>query len=226
MNIDGISEQTANQFYEQLSLRTVADIYSITKSQLLSLDKFKDKKADNILNAIEKSKNVPLDKFIFSLGILNVGKKTARDLAKVFGTLENLKNASKEKLLNIRDIGDVVCESILQFFSNTQNIEEIDSLLANGVVVQEKEVQTVPDNLFNNKTCVLTGTLEKLDRNKATEILLQLGAKVSGSVSSKTDFVIFGESSGSKLDKANSLGVKTMDETEFYSQLEQIGVKL
>ena len=218
MNIEGVSEQTALQFYDNLNLRTVADIYSLTKEQLISLDKFKDKKAQNIINAIQKSKNVSLDKFIFSLGILNVGKKTALDLAKHFKTLKNLRNAKKEELLEINDVGEVVADSIIQFFATEQNNDIISLLLNSGVSVQEQNnINSV--GVFTNKICVLTGTLSKYTREEATVLIQNMGGSVSSSVSKNTDFVIYGENAGSKLGKAQQLGVKTIAESEFYDLL-------
>ena len=226
MNIEGISEQTAQQFYSQLNVRTVADLYKITKEQLLELAGFKDKKADNIISAIEKSKSVSLDKFIYSLGILNVGKKTARDLAKKFETLNNFLNAQAEQLIQIKDVGEIVCESIVQFNQSAQNIQLICAILNAGVTIQNSNQQSVKQSMFTNKVCVLTGTLEKLDRNKATEIIMSLGGQCTNSVSKNTDFVICGENAGSKLAKAKQLNVSVISEQDFYNILDNIGVNI
>lgn len=220
MNIDGISDKTIDLFYDKLSLRSVADLYDLTYDDLIKLDSFKEKKTQNILNNIEKSKNVTLSKFIYAIGILNVGKKTARDLAKEFKSLENLKNATSEDLIKIKDIGEIVANSILDYFKNEKNIVLINKILEKGVKIEEiKENSIQQDNFFNNKTIVLTGTLKNFKREELTEILLSLGASVTSSVSKNTDLVVVGEDAGSKLDKATKLGIKTMNEEELLEKL-------
>ncbi len=220
MNIDGISDKTIDLFYDKLSLRSVADLYDLTYDDLIKLDSFKEKKTQNILNNIEKSKNVTLSKFIYAIGILNVGKKTARDLAKEFKSLENLKNATSEDLIKIKDIGEIVANSILDYFKNEKNIVLINKILEKGVKIEEiKENNIQQDNFFNNKTIVLTGALKNFKREELTEILLSLGASVTSSVSKNTDLVVVGEDAGSKLDKATKLGIKTMNEEELLEKL-------
>ena len=219
MNIDGISDKTINLFYDKLNLRSVADLYDLTYDDLIKLESFKEKKTQNILTNIEKSKQVPLSKFIFAIGILNVGKKTARDLAKKFGTLENLKNATFDELIQIEDIGEVVANSILDYFKNEKNIVLINQILEKGVNIENQKVTQIEDNFFKNKTIVLTGSLQNFKREELTEILTSLGANVSGSVSKKTDLVIVGSDAGSKLEKAKQLDIKIMTEQELLEKL-------
>lgn len=170
---------------------------------------------------IKKLKNVKLNNFIFALGISNVGKKTALDIANKFKTLENLQNAELEDIVNIRDVGDVVGKSIFEYFKSPENINEIKNLFEKGVKIEEtKEIST--NSMFSGKTVVLTGSLSEFSRHEATEILQKLGANVSSSVSKNTDYVIVGENAGSKLEKANSLGIKTLSEKEFKEILENV----
>lgn len=219
LNIDGISDKTIDLFYDKLNLRSVADLYDLKYDDLIVLEKFKDKKTNNILNSIEKSKNVSLSKFIFAIGILNVGKKTARDLANKFKTLENLKNATNEDLIEIKDIGEIVANSIIEYFKNEKNIILINKILEKGVKIEELSVKEVKDNFFKDKTIVLTGTLINFKRQELTEILLNLGAKVTESVSKNTDLVVAGIDAGSKLTKAQQLNIKVMNEQELIEML-------
>ncbi len=215
MNIEGFSEKTASLLYDKLGLRTLADLYDITKDQLLTLDGFKDKKADNIISSIEKSKHVSLDRFLFSLGIMEVGSKTAKDLAKNFKSLENIKNASIEQLCAVEDIGGVIAENIVQFFKDEDNLREIELLIEKGVNVgQEKEVQ-ITESYLTGKKVVLTGSLTSFTRAEAEAIIESHGGKCASSVSKNTDLVIVGEDAGSKYDKAVALGVKVINEDEF-----------
>lgn len=213
MNIEGISDKTVDLFYEKLNLRSIADLYDLTYNQILELESFKEKKTNNILNAIENSKKVSLSKFIYAIGILNVGKKTARDLAHKFKTFENFKNATFEDLVEIKDIGDVVANSILEYFKNEKNLKLIEDIFSKGVIVQDENTNTNTSK-FSGKTIVLTGTLNNFKRDELTEILSNLGANVTSSVSAKTDLVICGENAGSKLEKAQKLNVKVVYEEE------------
>lgn len=218
MNIEGFSEKTAEQFFEKLGIKSIADLYRIKKEDLLTLEKFGEKKAQNILDAIEKSKNCDLPSFIFALGIPNVGKKTARDLAKKFKVLENIQNADFDALISIQDIGDIVAQSVLEFFKKETIINSINELINLGVKPHYEAEEAAP-NPFVNKTVVVTGSLKEYSRVEIKEKLESLGAKVSGSVSKKTDFVLAGEDPGSKYDKALELGVKILSEEEFSSML-------
>lgn len=218
MNIEGFSEKTAEQLFEKLDLKSISDLYRLRKEDLLTLEKFGEKKAQNLLDAIEKSKTCELDSFIYALSIPNVGKKTATDLAKRFKTLENLMNATFEELVSVQDVGDIVAESVLEFFRDEKIQNSIRELLQLGVLPHYEEMH-VAENPFNGKTMVVTGTLERYGRIEIREKLEALGAKVAGSVSKKTDFLLAGRDAGSKYDKAVELGVKIIDETEFESML-------
>lgn len=218
MNIEGFSEKTAEQLFEKLDIRSISDLYRLTYEELLTLDKFGDKKANNLLNAIEKSKNCSLEAFVYSLNIPNVGAKTAKDLVKQFKALENIKNATFEELIRVSDIGDIVANSIINFFKEERILNIIDDMLNVGVtpVYEEKNVTS---NEFEGKTVVVTGILENYSRTQIKEKLESLGAKVSGSVSKKTDYVIVGEDAGSKYEKAKSLGLNILSEEEFEEKL-------
>ena len=218
MNIEGLSEQTIKQLYDKLGVKYLHDLYHLTKEQLLSLDKVKDKKAQNILDALQKSKKASFSSFLFSLGILFVGAKGAKDLAKAFGSLPSLMNATYEQLLNVKDVGEVTANSVLEFFANEHNRHEIEQLLSCGIEL-EHNVKRVQNGYFEGKTVVLTGSVENLTREEATALLEQHGANVSGSVSKKTDLVVFGHEAGSKLEKAKTLGVATMPAEEVFGKI-------
>lgn len=218
MNIAGFSERTAEQLFEKLDIRDISDLYKLEYEKLLDLDKFGPKKAQNLLDAIEKSKDCTLEAFLYSLGIPNVGVKTAKDLVKRFESLENLEKATFEELVSVQDVGDIVARSIIEFFKEERTLKVINELLSLGVSphYEKKEVLESP---FMGKTVVVTGTLENYSRTSIKEKLESLGAKVSGSVSKKTDFVIAGEAAGSKYDKAKSLGVTILSEEEFENMI-------
>ncbi|MBE5746326.1 MAG: NAD-dependent DNA ligase LigA [Clostridiales bacterium] len=220
MNIDGISDKTIDLFYEKLNLRSVADLYDLTYDDLFNLEGFKNKKTENMLKAIENSKNVSLAKFIYAIGILNVGKKTALDLSKKFKNLNNLINASMEDLINIKDVGEIVANSIIDYFKNEKNIDLINLILQKGVKIIDSEEVEIKDNFFKDKKVVLTGSLINYKRDKLSEILQNLGAEVVSSVSKNTDLVIVGSDAGSKLDKATKLGIKIMNEEELIKTLD------
>ncbi|EOU1466367.1 NAD-dependent DNA ligase LigA [Clostridium perfringens] len=218
MNIAGFSEKTAEQLFEKLDIRDISDLYKLEYEKLLDLDKFGPKKAQNLLDAIEKSKDCTLEAFLYSLGIPNVGVKTAKDLVKRFESLENLEKATFEELVSVQDVGDIVARSIIEFFKEERTLKVINELLSLGVNphYEKKEVLESP---FMGKTVVVTGTLENYSRTSIKEKLESLGAKVSVSVSKKTDFVIAGEAAGSKYDKAKSLGVTILSEEEFENMI-------
>jgi len=218
MNIEGFSEKTAEALFEKLDIKSIADLYRLRKEDLLKLEKFGEKKAQNLLNAIEKSKNCDLSSFIYALGIPNVGKKTALDLAKKFKTLENLQKADFEELTSIQDIGDIVAKSIIEFFKEEKIANSINELLSLGIKPYFKDITAI-ENTFMGKTIVVTGSLKNYSRSEIKEKLQNLGAKVSESVSKKTDYVIAGKDPGSKYNKALELGIKILSEEEFISML-------
>ena len=214
MNIDGFRDQTAELLYNNLGIKNIYDLYDLTAEQLMKLDKFKDKKSTNLIEAIEKSKNVEFSNFIYALGISGVGTKTAKDIAKKFGNLENLMSATADELLDIRDIGDIIAKNIYEYFNDEKNKNIVKHLLEKGVKIKEMSA-SVTDHYFSNKTVVLTGSLTSFTRLEATNILEKLGANVTSSVTKNTDIVLAGESAGSKLDKAKKLNIEIIDEEKF-----------
>ena len=213
MDIEGLSEKTAAQLYDQAGVREPADLYSLTPMDLLMLDGFKERKAANLAEALEKSKRCELDAFLFALGIPNVGRKTARDLANAFGTLDKLAAADKELLTSMPDIGEIVAGSITEYFTFPENLRTIERLMNAGV--RPKEAAGKGDGPFNGMTIVVTGTLPTLSRKEAEDLIRSRGGSAAGSVSKKTAFVVAGEAAGSKLTKAQSLGIEVIDEAEF-----------
>ncbi len=214
MDIESFSDKTAGQLIEALGIDSIPALYELSKEQLVALDRFGEKKAQNLLDAIEQSKTRPLGAFLFALGIPNVGNKTAKDLAKRFGTLEAVRNATQEELLAIPDVGGIVAQSILSFFGDINISAQIDQLLAYGVAPQSEQAANTTSPIAG-KTIVVTGTLPTLGRREAEALIEQNGAKAAGSVSKKTDYVLYGESAGSKLDKARELGIPLLTENEF-----------
>lgn len=218
MNIAGFSERTAEQLFEKLNIKSISDLYKLKKEELVTLDKFGEKKAQNLLDAVEKSKDCELYAFIYALGIPNVGVKTAKDLVKRFKSIDGLKEASLEELVGVQDVGDIVAKCVFEFFREEKVLNTIDELLSLGVSPKYEE-QEVSESIFSGKTVVVTGTLENYSRTSIKEKLESLGAKVSGSVSKKTDYVLAGEEAGSKLQKAMDLGVKVISESEFENMI-------
>ena len=214
MDIEAFSEKTAELFYDQLGVRSAADLYTLKKEEMVALKGFGVKKADKLLAELEKSKACELDAFLFAIGIPNIGKKTARDLMAHFGSLQGLMNATQEELVQLDDVGGIVAASITEFFQDEENYSFVKRLLDLGVTPEYK-VQEDVGTLFEGMTFVLTGTLPTLTRAEAEEMIRKNGGKSSGSVSKKTSVVLAGESAGSKLTKAQSLGVRIMDEAEF-----------
>ncbi len=215
MNIEGLSEKTASQLYEELDLKNIAEIYELKYEDLIDLDRFGPKKAQNLLDAIEASKDVSLDSFIYALGIPNVGKKTAIELAENFKKLDGIMNAITEELIEIPDIGEIVASSIVEFFHDEEILKSIDKLISEGFKIHFEETEvTDSDSILSGKTVVITGTIENLSRNEMGEIVKKLGGKVTGSVSKNTDIVIAGEKAGSKRDKAEELGIYILEKEE------------
>lgn len=215
-DIEGLSDKTVEALFDNLNVRRLSDIFNLKKEDLLKLDKFKEKKADNLINAIQNSKKIDFNKFLFALGIPEVGNKTSKDLAKEFKNLENIKNASKDKILNVEDIGEIIADNIIVFFKDENNLKEIESLLSCGIVINDV-INTV-QNKLNGATFVITGTLSK-PRSEIERLIESFGGKVTSSVSKNTDFVLAGESAGSKLDKAKALRIKVINEDIFYKMI-------
>ncbi len=212
MNIDGMGESLVAQLIERGLVKNVADIYDLNKSALLSLERFADKSAQNILDEIEKSKHLPLERVIYGLGIRFVGERTAQFLAEHFGSMEDIANASAEDLQSVEEVGPRIAESIAEFFSIPANRKLVDRLHAAGLTLKGKKKER--GTKLAGKTFVLTGTLAKFTRDEAKKLIEDAGGRVSGSVSKKTDYVVAGSDAGSKLDKAKELGVAVIGEDE------------
>lgn len=217
-NIEGLSEKTIEALYDNLDVRLPSDLYKLKEEDLIGLYNFKDKKASNIITSLAKSKEVDFYRFLFALGIAEVGVKTAKDLAKTFVSLDNLMAAEKEDILKVNDIGQVIADNIYNFFRDDFNLSEINKLFEVGVKIKEPE-KTIKNDNIANKTFVLTGTLS-MPRAEVENIIESLGGKTSSSVSKNTDYVLAGKAAGSKLDKAKSLGVKIISEDDFKKLIE------
>jgi len=212
MNIDGMGEALVNQLTERGLVKDVADIYKLTKKDLLSLERFADKSAQNIVNEIERSKKLPLERVIYGLGIRFVGERTAQFLAEHFGSIEALERASQEELQDVNEVGPRIAESIVEFFSIAANRKLVERLREAGLTLTGQKKQR--GTKLAGKTFVLTGTLAHFTRDEAKKMIEDAGGKVTGSVSKKTDYVVAGADAGSKLDKAKELGVAVIDEKE------------
>lgn len=224
MDIETFSVMTAEQLHDELNVHEPSDLFALTLDQLVGLNRFGEKKASNLLAALEKSKTRDLPAFLFALGIPNTGKTTTKALAEHFGTLDNIMQASEEELVAIQDVGAIVADSIITYFADPINRASIDRMLELGVKPQsaEKPAEVNIDSIFYGKTVVLTGSLQLLTRDEATAKLEACGAKVTGSVSKKTDLVIAGEKAGSKLAKAEQLGIPVItDENELIRLLNE-----
>ena len=218
MDIDGLGEKIVDQLVDLSIVRTPADLYRLGLMALANLDRMGEKSAENLLQAIEKSRKNTLARFIFALGIRHVGESTAKDLAKYFGHIDKLMVTNEEELLQVNDVGPVVAKSLLSFFSEAHNREVVEQLLASGIEL-EVEASTINPELVG-KTFVLTGTLPTMSRDEAKTLLEKAGAKVAGSVSAKTHYVVAGADAGSKLEKAQELGVAVIDEAQMLALLQ------
>lgn len=221
MDIDGLGEKLVEQLVDKQIVLTPADLYFMHREVLVNIERMGEKSADNLLRAIEKSKHTTLARFIYALGIRNVGEATAKDLAHHFGTLEKLMQADEAQLQQVADVGPIVAQSIVAFFGEEHNCEVIEKLRDNGVHWAEHAGGAARVLPLSGQTCVLTGTLSTMTREEAKEKLEALGAKVAGSVSKKTAFVVAGIEAGSKLDKARELGVAVLDEQQFLHLLKE-----
>jgi DNA ligase (NAD+) len=223
MNIEGLGGKVISQLFAEKLIADVADIYKLTREQLLALERMGEKSATNLIKAIEISKTNSLEKLLFGLGIRHVGAKAAKTLSQQFGTMESLARASKEELLAINEIGDKMADSIVAYFEKEEAVELIHELAATGVNMEYKGTRPIAveeyDSFFAGKTVVLTGKLERLSRNEAKDKIEALGGNVAGSVSKKTHLVIAGEEAGSKLTKAQDLGIEVWDEEKLLAEL-------
>ena len=220
MDIEGLGEKVAEQFFNQGFIKNITDIYDLSqyREEIIALDGWKEKSIDNLLAAIEKSKENSLERVLFGLGIKEVGAKTAKVLSRKYGDIDALGTATEAELLEISDVGPVLSQSLVNWFANEDNIHLINSLKERGVNFKFLGNTTkAAGSYFSGKTVVLTGTLSSMGRKEATALLEDVGAKVTGSVSKATDCVIAGVEAGSKLDKAQALGIQVLDESEFLS---------
>ena len=220
MDIDGVGGKLIEQLVDRELIHTPADLFKLDLTTLTRLERMGAKSAENALASLEKAKNTTLARFIFALGIREVGEATALNLANHFKTLEALQNADLEALQQVPDVGEVVANRILAFWQEPHNVAVVNDLIQQGVHWDDVEVKEVGENIFKGKTVVLTGTLTQMGRNEAKALLQEMGAKVSGSVSAKTDFVIAGDAAGSKLTKAQELGVTVLTEEEFLAEIQ------
>lgn len=220
MNIEGLSDKIVEQLYSANLVKSVCDLYRLKADDLQNLEGFKDKKINNLLMSVDKSKTCNLSNFLDALSIDGVGEKTSKDIAKRFLTLDKVMSATENDFLLVKDIGTVTAKNLVTYFANENNVNEINCLLSLGVKVLEKEEKSVDtSNFFYGKKFVLTGVLESYKRSDAGAKIEALGGEVAGSVSKLTDYVIYGEGAGSKLEKARALNVKTLNEDEFLEEL-------
>ena len=221
MDIEGFSEMTAYQLYDALNVRRCSDLYALDKERLSSLEGFGAKKVKNLLSAIEGSKSVPLENFLFALGIGGIGKVASRDLAERFGSVEAVSEATAEQLVEMENIGEKTAANIVGWFADAQNREELSRLLAAGVKPYVKA--RVSEGAFAGQSVVLTGTLSSMKRGEAQAKIEALGGVCQSAVTSRTTLVVAGEAAGSKLDKAKALGIKVIGEEEFLKILSESG---
>lgn len=224
LDIDGLGDKLIEQLVDAGLLKTPVDIFNLTFPELIQLERMGDKSAANLLQAIHNAKQTTLPKFLYALGIREVGETTAANLALHFQTLEAIQNASLDDLQAVQDVGVVVAEHVFNFFNESHNTEVLEGLLSAGLYWPEIEAPDEADLVLDGKTCVVTGTLSQMSRNDVKALLQQVGAKVAGSVSAKTDFLVAGEKAGSKLAKAQELGVEVWDEERLMAFLTDNGL--
>jgi DNA ligase (NAD+) len=220
MDIEGLGERLVEQLVDRRLVETVADLYALSREQLAGLERMADKSADNLVRAIDKSKRTMLGRFLFALGVPEVGQATAQTLAQHFGSLEALMHADEKRLLQVPDVGPVVARDIATFFRQPRNREVVRKLMEAGVSWEETQPSPRPQPLAG-KTFVITGTLASMTREEAKDRLQHLGAKVGESVSRKTTYLVVGESAGSKLEKARTAGTEIIDEAGLLCLLEE-----
>ena len=223
MDIEGLGDKLVDQLVDANVIRTLPDLYRLGLTSLIALERMAEKSAQNVLAALEKSKQTTLPRFLFGLGLRHVGEATAKDLARHFGTLDAIMDASVEQLLEVNDVGPVVAQSLHTFFQQPHNREVVEQLRACGVTWPEGPVAERAPQILAGKTVVLTGTLPTLSRDAAKDMLEAAGAKVAGSVSKKTSYVVAGAEAGSKLAKAEELGVPVLDEAGMLALLSGTG---
>ena len=223
VEVEGLGEKLVDQMVDAGIVKTLPDLYRLGFTALANLDRMADKSAQNIVTALEKSKQTTLPRFLYGLGIRHVGEATAKALALHFGRLDSILDASEEDLLQVADIGPIVAQSLVSFFKQAHNREVVEQLRACGVHWEDGDPAPRQSLALAGKTFVLTGTLPTLSRDQAKDMLEAAGAKVAGSVSKKTDYVVAGAEAGSKLDKAQTLGIAVLDEAGLLALLGQPG---
>ena len=219
-NIEGLNEKSLIKFHNELGVNEFSDLFTLKEEDLLKLENFKEKKARNIINSIQRSKEIELYRFLYALGISEIGIKTAKDLSKQFKSLENIKNAKFEELTGVEDVGEIIAQNVLDYFSDEENVKEIERLFSLGVTILNEEDVSLSDNL-KGLTFVLTGTLPNYSRPDMSTLIEKHGGKVSSSVSKNTSYVLAGEEAGGKLDKAKALGVKIISEADILKMMEE-----
>ena len=219
-NIEGLNEKSLIKFHNELGVNEFSDLFTLKEEDLLKLENFKEKKARNIINSIQRSKEIELYRFLYALGISEIGIKTAKDLSKQFKSLENIKNAKFEELTGVEDVGEIIAQNVLDYFSDEENVKEIERLFSLGVTILNEEDVSLSDNL-KGLTFVLTGTLPNYSRPYMSTLIEKHGGKVSSSVSKNTSYVLAGEEAGGKLDKAKALGVKIISEADILKMMEE-----
>ena len=219
-NIEGLNEKSLIKFHNELGVNEFSDLFTLKEEDLLKLENFKEKKANNIINSIQRSKEIELYRFLYALGISEIGIKTAKDLSKQFKSLENIKNAKFEELTGVEDVGEIIAQNVLDYFSDEENVKEIERLFSLGVTILNEEDVSLSDNL-KGLTFVLTGTLPNYSRPDMSALIEKHGGKVSSSVSKNTSYVLAGEEAGGKLDKAKALGVKIISEADILKMMEE-----
>lgn len=217
MDIDGLSEKTLEQLYNERGVKKPADLYRLTEDDLKELDGFKDKKISNLLNSVAKSKHTTLDRFIFAIGIPNIGKKASKQLSDHFGSLDALMNGTAEEIAALDDFGSITAQSVVNFFADDAKRAAVEELISEGIVFENRVTNT--EGVFAGKTVVLTGSLTRFKRSEAERLISENGGIPSGTVSKKVNLVVAGENAGSKLDKATKLGIEIIDEDEFIRRL-------
>lgn len=221
MDIEGLSEKTVELFINKLGIKEIYDLYDLKYDDLINLESFKDKKTNNLLNAIENSKNCELNHFIYSIGIPNVGVKTARDLEEKFKNLDNLRNATEEELVEVEDIGEKTSHDIVEFFHDPNIKDSIDKLLEKGIKIKKTEEKNTSNSLDGMKI-VITGSIENYKRNDIKKLILDHNGDVTSSVSKNTDLVLCGEKPGSKKEKADQLGIKVLENDDLYEFIKKL----
>lgn len=221
MDIEGLSEKTIGQLMEDLDIKDIYEIYDLTYDDLIKLDRFADKKANNLISAIEESKDVDLNRFIYAIGIPNVGERTARDLANKFKDFDKLREATVDQLVEIDDIGLITACNIVEFFSDERISKAIDTLLSKGINIRKLENESNKNSL-ESKTFVITGTVDNYKRDDIKKLIEDNGGNVTSSVSKNTDVLICGKNPGSKLTKAKELGIEIYEDEKLYNFLKEL----